>query len=553
MIKRSRFEYALLGVLGVAVAGSTLALARRGGDYAFFDPLIDIRRILSTRYVDTIDDQRLQRGAIDGMIRALDDPYTVFVPAEERSDFDKELTGEYVGIGAQVGQDNGWLSIVTPLEDSPAYKAGLLAGDRVISIDGTETNGISIDRCIELLSGMPGTPVKIVVERDGKRFDLTITRDKIKTRSVKGFRRSDTDPAGWNFTIDPALGIAYLRLTQFTPGCAREVAQALEAAGVARGSIKGLVLDLRWNPGGLLSEAVTIADLFLQRGTIVSTRGRAFPEQKSEAQAQGTLPDFPIAVILNASSASASEVLAGALVENERAVVVGTRSFGKGSVQSVINLPSLAGAELKITEQGYYLPSGRSIQRRDDSPVWGVDPTKGFYVPMTTEQTIEMLRVRREREIIQNEPRAAGESAAPDPDAILAELKDPQLDAAVRAVRGRLTTGQWTPTGQDHEENNALALDELRQLSLARERLERELARLDRRVDALESASGGKATAGDRDFWDDALDLSGGTLTITDRDGKPVSSLRITGPNLERWLLDADVERAPTPPAPSKP
>lgn len=531
-------------VAGLSVVASAVAFSGAGGDdYKFLDPLIDVKEMLSQRYVDVPDDQALQTGAINGMIEVLNDPYTVYVPPADRTEFTKELTGEYVGIGASVQSIDGWLTIVSPLEDSPAYRAGLMADDRVVEIDGKSTHKIEIEDCIKLLTGTPGTSVKLTIERKGERIEIPIVRDNIKTKSVKGFHREEADANRWMFLIDPVRRIGYVRLTQFTPACADEMAKALESAGASEGKLAGLVLDLRGNPGGLLNEATRIADMFLREGVIVSTKGRAHPEEITRAEAPGTLPDFPIAVLVNGQSASASEVLSGALVENNRAIVVGTRSFGKGLVQGVLPLPSGNGGELKITEQKYYLPSGRCIQRTDDSADWGVDPSPGFYVPMTDEETLEMLLARRDQDIMRQNgaPHDAAASWS-DPDWILSKLKDKQLAAAVKAVQQKVDGGDWKPTGLAAAEKGAVLGGELQKLRVARERLARELIRLDRRAEVLEL---GGATKGDdsEDFWSDSLDLTGGALKVFDKDGNLVTTLSITGRNLERWLLDADVKK----------
>jgi carboxyl-terminal processing protease len=546
--RRSRMEYLLVGVLGLAVAGSTIALVKRN-DNSFFDPIVFIHSAIQRFYVEKLDDatvQRMQDGAIKGMVEALNDPYTIYVPASEAVSFNKDLTGEYVGIGAQVNVIDGWLTIVSPLEDSPAFKAGIMAEDRVVEIEGQSTFGLTVEQCVEKLMGQPETPVAIVIERKGARLPMTIVRKQIKTVSVKGVHREETDASRWDFLIDPKRQIAYIRLTQFTPRCADELFAALKSVGADKGDLKGLVLDLRFNPGGLLSEAIDIADLFLKDGVIVSTRGRAHKEQAAKATLEGTLPDFPVAVLLNGQSASASEVLAGALVENNRATVVGTRSFGKGSVQSVRTLDNGTGAELKITEQGYYLPSGRSITRKDTSAEWGVDPSDGFYVPQTDAELIEMLRVRRELEIL----RAGQAAGAPadttdrweEPDWVLDRMKDKQLSAAVRAVQKRVDTGVWEATGEPLPKAATVAGEELIRLRAARDRITRDLIRVDRRVDDLETAAGTEAPK-EKDFWSDSIDVSGGKLQVFDKDGKLIATLDITGNSLERWLIDAEVSK----------
>lgn len=549
--KRLAFDISLVCVLGVAVLGSTLALSRRGDDYTFFDELIEVRTILSKRFVEAPDQEKMRQGAIKGMVDSLNDPYTMYVPPVEKSDFNKELTGEYVGIGAQVNVQDGWLTIVSPLEDSPAFKAGLMAEDRVLEIDGKTTKDVRVDDCVEMLVGEPGTEVHLLIERKGERVEYKIARDRIKTRSVKGFHRDEVNAENWNYLIDPEHKIAYIRMTQFTPGVAAEVLAGLRSVGADKGQLKGLVLDLRFNPGGLLNEAEDVADLFLEEGVIVSTKGRAYPEEVTRARKDGTLPYFPIAVLLNGQSASASEVLSGALVENNRAIVVGTRSYGKGSVQSVMELPSGKGSELKVTEQGYYLPSGRSISRKDTSPDWGVDPSEGFFVPMTDDEVIEMLEVRRREEVIHAAGRshpAADEPAAQwsDPSWIVTELKDKQLAAALRALQGKIVDGTWTATGEKTRAGGALATDELKRTIDFRDRIVRELERAEARIEALETAAGDSAaTAVSKDLWDNAVTVKGGDLVIRDASGKVVATLKITGEDLERWLLDADVEKQP--------
>lgn len=560
-MRRQNLLFALLGITGLA---ATVAASRRmGDDYKFFDEIIEVKHIISSRFVEAPDEKVLRQGAIQGMVEALNDPYTVYVPAGDKEVFNKDLTGEYVGIGAQVNMQEGWLTIVSPLEDSPAFRAGLMADDRVVSVGGASTQDKNINDCVDMLMGQPGTVVKLVVERKGRKLDVEVVRDRIKTRSVKGFHRSEGDGSQWNHLIDASRGIGYVRLTQFTPKCSEEVLAALRAMGADKGSLKGLVLDLRFNPGGLLNEAEAIADLFLGDGVIVSTKGRAYPEKVTRAKGPGTLPDFPITVLVNGSSASASEVLAGALAENNRAKIVGTRSFGKGSVQSVLELPSGNGSELKITEQGYFLPSGRSISRKDDADHWGVDPSEGFYVPMTDAQTVTMLETRRREEVLRyaqeksaaapsDAPAAATAGQAAEPasepvdwtnvDSVLNFLKDPQLTAAVKALQIKVDSGDWKPTGETHNAKGRIAGAEMLKLTQYQQRLLRELARTDRRLEALETAAGEEAPKA-TDLWANDIDLTGGILEVRDKQGNVIARLDITGNNLERWLLDADVRK----------
>ncbi|MDX9912916.1 MAG: S41 family peptidase [Phycisphaerales bacterium] len=540
------FRGGLVAVLGAAVAGSTYvsAVNSRSDDYAFFDPLIEVKSVLNQRFVDDLDERELQLGAIRGMLETLHDDYTVYVPGTLKNEFEKEILGEYVGIGAQILIEDNYLKIVSPLEDSPAFAAGLMPDDRVIEIEGKSTFGLSTQECADLLTGKPGTPVSLLVERAGasgpERLTITITRDQIKTRAVKGFHRL---PSGdWEFMIDHERGIGYIRLTQFTPRCSDEVKAALDALGAPAGGLKGLVLDLRGNPGGVLQDAVAIADMFLDSGIIVSTRGRAFPEEVDRARKTGTLPDFPMVVMVNESSASASEVLSGALVDNDRAIVLGTRSFGKGSVQSVQMVPSTPGDQIKVTERRYYLPSGRSIQRKPGSPEWGVDPTPGFYVPISDEQFREMLGVRREQEILRVRDGQTEDAHWGDPDWIIENLKDPQLAAAVKAVRLRLENGAWQPTGEQGLSGNEQAAQELADLEVQRDRIERALERVAEREEQLRTASGDVAPPTPPDFVPDNAAMAGGTMELRDASGNVVAKLRITRDDIERWLVDAPLE-----------
>ncbi len=537
----------LVGILGVAVVGSTIAVAmnamRMGDDqYSFFDPIVDVSTLINALYVEEADIEAMQRGAIEGMIEELNDPYTTFVPRRDTDEFSKDLTGEYVGIGAEVQIRDGWLTISSPLDGSPSWKAGVMADDRVVAIDGKSTEGFTIDESIDLLTGEPNTKVVITVERGTETIDIEIIRDHIKVQAVKGFMREGGD-GEWMHLIDPSAGIGYIRLTQFTPGCAQEVKNAIEhTKRELGGDLNGMILDLRFNPGGLLDEAVEIADLFIEEGTIVSTKGRVFEEEIDRATRAGTITDLPLLVMVNGQSASASEVLSGALSDHNRAVILGTRSFGKGSVQTVRPLESGAGV-LKITEQYYYLPSGRLLHRRDDSTEWGVDPTPGYFVPMTTDETLDMLRARREQEIIEHNDESE-QIDLRDTNAVLAALNDPQLSAAVSVMQTRVNSGEFAPTGIEQNEPMDVALAELNALRTQEERLLRELARLDKRMQAAEQKVPGEIIANNpRDFWDDETNLEGGELVVRDAEGNVITTLNITGNNLEAWLVDADVEK----------
>ncbi len=548
-------------LLGVFVSRLPGTIAQVTGSYDFFDPMIEIQHMLDKQYVEEPDWQKLQEGAINGMLEALDDPYAAYIPPSLHDDFEKAMTGEFVGIGAEVlkGQgptivdgeahDGAYLEIASPLEDSPAFNAGIMAGDFITHIDGQSTLPLAIDECIALLTGKPGTNVTVTVQRNGQKLEpITLQRRAIVVKAVRGLLR-DRSTGHYDYVIDPQRNIAYIRLTQFTPSAGAELSAAIKEAAGGAAAPGGLILDLRGNPGGMMNAALEIADLFLEEGTIMSERGRSGTDTVHRARKAGTLPDFPILVLVNSASASASEIVAGALQDHDRAVVLGTRTFGKGLVQTVQSVPSSGGGQVKFTAQRYYLPSGRLIQREDDSDTWGVDPNPGFYVPMSEDEQLERLTRRRELDIIRSEEQAAVNAARftptnlHDPEAIREQLADPQLAAALQAVQTRIDTGAWNAVGDDEAMYEALAADELMRLERARERMLREFTRLERRIGALADAADGRSDAQrDFDLWPDETELTDGTVQVRDKDGNVIAELKITGPDLERWLIDADVK-----------
>lgn len=298
-------------------AGSSKTAPR---DYAWFDPIIETRLLLSNAFVDQTDDKEMQEAALGAMVASLGDPYTVYVPPQRERDFNKELRGTYVGIGAEIDLHENYLRIVTPLEDSPAQHAGVMAGDLVLTIDGESTLGKSTDDCMGKLLGEEGTTVRITVRHgDGREESFTITRAKIQTQTVKGFRRTAT---GWDHLIDRERGIGYLRLTQFTETSPQAMHDAVDA--MQKDGAKALVIDLRFNGGGSLGAAIQIADLFLRKGSIVSLRNRDGQGRAWNAADQPTDIDMPLVLLVNEGSASASEVLSGAL-----RTTTGRRSSGR--------------------------------------------------------------------------------------------------------------------------------------------------------------------------------------------------------------------------------
>jgi carboxyl-terminal processing protease len=544
---RPVFVIPLVFLLGIFVSRLPSTIAQLVGFGAdFFAPISEVQRMLDESYVTESDAAAMQKGAIDGMLESLNDPYAQYIPPVDRADFDKELLGRFCGIGAQVQIDGGLPTIVTPLEDSPAFRAGIIAGDKITEVDGQPTAGLTIDQVVSKLTGEPDTKVSLKVRRGGEMLDFALLRKEIVVRAVQGVSRA---PDGaWDFMLDREQGIGYIRLSQFIPTAPDELTRALQALGANDGRLKGLILDLRNNPGGDLVACLDIADMFLRDGAIVSVRGRTGANESYNATAPGTLPDFPLVVLVNGFSASASEIVAGSLADHGRATVVGTRTFGKGLVQTVRPLESLRGAQVKYTVQRYELPSGRVIQRSDTSPTWGVDPTPGFYVPLSEEEELASQLKRREFDVLRVTNGAAPAGEGPrwgDPAWIEGELKDKQLAGAVRAIGTRIGSGKWNPLGDATQQASMVSSDELRRLERTHQRMLRAIVQLEERMNAIDSAVAGTTPASRTpDLWPDDLDLTSGAVEIFDKSGRKVADLRITGPELERWLLLADVEAA---------
>ncbi len=493
---------AIVAVMAVLLVSLRTTWARTGGPLEQIDLFVHLRYDLLQNYVEQPDDQAMIEGAVRGMIESLNDPYTVYMNKEEFDDFNKHVSGSFSGIGAEVNYnpDEERLQIISPLEDSPAYNSGVMAGDIVLEVDGEDTHQMKVTEAVQKLTGPEGTDVTIkVLHPTGDEETITITRARIEVKTVRGFQR-DADQH-FRYWLDEGRKIGYVRLSQFNQDSAADLRAVLDTL-VDQG-MTALVFDLRFNPGGLLPAAKEISDMFLPAGQrIVSVGGRSVPEQVFESEQGVVVPeDLPVVVLANESSASASEIVTGALSENGRALFVGTRTFGKGSVQQLKELDNELGA-LKITNAYYYLPSGRNIHRRpingdegltevekpalddDGAPVldddgnpttetvkiekpWGVDPSEGQYVPMTVEEITEMIELRRNRDAVRD--RNGDEATAITPSYVREELKDPQLAAAYEAVLGKLDTGDWPQVGQDNVEA-ILAASEIEGLKRARKR-----------------------------------------------------------------------------------
>ncbi|MDO8706281.1 MAG: S41 family peptidase, partial [Sulfuricaulis sp.] len=303
---------------------------------------------IKSDYVEPVEDKKLLEDSVQGMLSGLD-PHSAYLDAQSFKDMRVETEGLFGGLGIEVTMENGFIKVVSPIEDTPAARAGVKPGDLVIRLDDKAVKGLTLTEAVRIMRGKPGTDITLTIVREGesKPLKLTLTRAVIKIQSVK------------NRILEPGFG--YVRITQFQAGTDKGLAEAIKKLEVEnKGNLRGMILDLRNNPGGVLNSAVGVSDTFLDSGLIVYTEGRVTDSKMKLSATPGDLLNgAPIVVLINGGSASASEIVAGALQDHKRAVIMGTKSFGKGSVQTII--PISNGAALKITTARYYTPSGRSI------------------------------------------------------------------------------------------------------------------------------------------------------------------------------------------------
>jgi len=304
---------------------------------------------IKTDYVEPVEDKKLLEDAVQGMLAGLD-PHSAYLDADSFKDMRVETEGQFGGLGIEVTMENGFVKVVSPIEDTPAARAGVKPGDLIIRLDDKAVKGLTLTEAVRFMRGKPGSDITLTIVREGatKPLKITLTRAVIKIQSVKS-RMLES-------------GFGYVRVTQFQAGTDKGLAEALKKLETEnKGTLRGMILDLRNNPGGVLNSAVGVSDAFLDKGLIVYTEGRvADSKMKLSATPGDLLNGAPMVVLINGGSASASEIVAGALQDHKRAVIMGTKSFGKGSVQTII--PVSNGAALKITTARYYTPSGRSIQ-----------------------------------------------------------------------------------------------------------------------------------------------------------------------------------------------
>ncbi|HAD04427.1 MAG: peptidase S41 [Desulfuromonadales bacterium GWD2_61_12] len=337
--------------------------AETDATYQELELFTDVLAIVRRSYVEEVPMKELMYGAIDGMLATLD-PHTSFMPPELYKEMKIETKGEFAGLGIEVTTRDAIITVVTPIEDTPAFRVGMQAGDKILRIDDRFTRDLDIAEAVKLMRGEKGSTVTLTVMREGfeKPREFVLVREVIKVKSVKAKTLED--------------GFGYVRVTQFQERTAEDLDVALGKIAKENGTVvKGLVLDLRNNPGGLLDQAVRVSDLFLSSGLIVYTEGREEGSQmKFSAHQKGTEPSYPMVVLINGGSASAAEIVAGALQDQGRAVVLGTQSFGKGSVQTIIPLSDDSG--LRLTTARYFTPKGTSIQARGIVPDIVVNPVE---------------------------------------------------------------------------------------------------------------------------------------------------------------------------------
>ncbi|MFY9253304.1 MAG: S41 family peptidase [Fuerstiella sp.] len=410
------------------------AAAKERDQYELMKLFVETFQQIENNYVKEIDRRQLMESAIRGMLSDLDQ-YSNFIPPREVGRFNQMVEQEFGGIGITVNVRGGQLIVVSPLPGTPAYRAGIRAGDAIVEVEGEPTEGYSLSDAIQKLQGPVGRPVKLAVQHVGDEsgpVSMEIVRELIKAPTVRGERYDKDDQ--WDYMLQTEPNIGYIRMTHFSRHTTEEIKAAMDK--LVEQKVEGVILDLRFNPGGLLEAAIGISDMFLEEGTIVSVRGRNVPERSWSASKPDTYPNMPMAILVNAYSASASEVLSACLQDNNRAVVIGERTWGKGSVQNVIRMEDGESA-LKLTTASYHRPSGVNIHRfprMKPSEQWGVSPDEGFLIPYTSADWSAWDAGRSERDIVrphtEQEENAAEEGEA--------TFDDRQLTAAVNYIKQKL-------------------------------------------------------------------------------------------------------------------
>ncbi len=430
----------VLGLLATTqIAGPLVAqeATRNASVYEQLDLFGDIFERIRAQYVEPVDEQKLIEAAINGMLTSLD-PHSSYLSAKDATDMREQTRGEFGGLGIEVTQEEGWVKVVSPIDGTPAATAGIMAGDFITAVNGESVLGLTLDQAVEMMRGPIGSEIIITVVREGEAdpFDVSIIRDTIKLTAVRSRTEGQT---------------VVLRVVTFSdqtfPSVQEQLAEQVTAAG-GIDKVNGFVIDLRNNPGGLLNQAVFVADAFLDAGEIVSTRGRdPANSDRYNATAGDLAMGKPIVVLINGGSASASEIVAGALQDHRRAIVVGTKSFGKGSVQTV--MPLRGEGAMRLTTARYYTPSGRSIQALGISPdiiveqprVPVADPNAEAVTPPVFRSEADLRGALNNDSLTEDEIRQIEEDRAKAEATAALRQEDYQLAYAIDILKGLSVLG----------------------------------------------------------------------------------------------------------------
>jgi carboxyl-terminal processing protease len=444
----------LLGIAAVQLFGFAVSQSapsrEKDRDYENVRLVVDVLHEVRQRYATEVDadrERKLVEDMINGGLERLD-PHSQYINPHELKQFNKNSRGKFGGVGIQLGydrQNRGRLEVQSPIPGTPAYDAGILAGDIIVKVDGKSTENMRLSEVIDLIQGEPGQKVTLTVLHDGDKepVDIDIVRAEIQIQAVMGDVRKPDNPKEWEYFVDPENKIAYIRLVSFSETAAKEMKDTLTQ--LQKEGVRGLVLDLRNNPGGLLRAAVQISNMFVGDGRIVSTKGRNQTEEIHDAHAGDVIlsEKVPVAVLVNRFSASASEIVSACLQDHDRAMIVGERSYGKGSVQNVIDMKvGSETAALKLTTASYWRPSGKNIHRFPDAKEtdeWGVKPNEGYEVKLSDEEMIAFFRERNARDVVH------GKGAAPEKpkdDKKDKKFEDKVLNRALEYLRGELKKAQ---------------------------------------------------------------------------------------------------------------
>ncbi|MHC4401599.1 MAG: S41 family peptidase [Planctomycetota bacterium] len=472
------------GFMWISRAAADRSDSTREEFYELHKLLVDTLDQVERNYVEEISRRELIEAAIQGVLSKLD-PYSDYINPKELDRFRASVDSKFGGVGIRISTQRGYLEVVSPLAGTPAYREGVLAGDRIVEINGASTRGIKDDEAVRRIKGKPGSKVTLTVIHQGntKSQKITIRREIVRVETVLGDQRGKDDR--WEYMLDRDKQIGYVRITGFSRDTARELRDALKK--LEEKSLRGLIVDLRFNPGGLLSSAIEVSDMFVAKGRIVSTKGKDSDSSDSsdnsdnsdnserswDAHQDGTFGDFPMVVLVNRYSASASEIVSACLQDHKRAVIMGERTWGKGSVQNVIPLEDGRSA-LKLTTANYCRPSGETIHRSPDAKEgdpWGVKPDESYNLRLPGREMLRLMQYRHDRDILR-----PGDTEATESEPKEAEKTDPENASAKSGEPGD-DERPPKPSAEESESEPEEFAD--RQLQMAIDYLNDELARAD--------------------------------------------------------------------------